>query len=321
MRPLFAAGSLALVIAVTLLAQAACTMAPPPIDELKLDAGEDAGLDAGTPPSASEYCELTAEIFCPFYVRCGRMAVTTLAECRELFHETCNARYEPRYVDLANAGELVLSREGIDACAAHLASVECGKQPQDLMGPCASMWIGTSDAGEACSIDVESFVCKPGTVCVLGLNFCGTCEPSSARGGPCAQGGLRCNAEDVCIDGVCQARSLPGEACGDGGTCVTGSSCVSGLCVAPEIVQVGGLCDQAHRCPYAASCESGTCVRTSRLGGTCASNRDCMSGRCEAGLCVALREDGAACSSSSECASAQCISGACRALPSLCFGP
>ena len=50
------------------------------------------------------YCERLVGPFCDFYLRCGRMAASTAAECREVFLETCNLRYEPQYGALVAAG-------------------------------------------------------------------------------------------------------------------------------------------------------------------------------------------------------------------------
>lgn len=282
---------------------------------------EDAGRGAADPDrvAASDYCESMATPFCAFYMRCGRMVAKDEAECRTVFVETCNARFEPRYVDLEKAGLLVLSRAGMDACTAHLGQVACVEQAGDLDGPCAHMWKGTSAAKKPCGIDVESFVCGAGTTCILGLDFCGTCEAAAVRGGACDPGNVRCQPEDACVNGTCVARALPGQACSDTKPCLTGATCTNGTCVAPAIVGEGEACDMAHRCAYRSVCTSGTCVRTSLLGGPCATSRDCTSGRCEGSTCVALRADGETCASSAECSSAQCVSKKCAPLPSACF--
>lgn len=283
------------------------------------DAGaEDAGVEA---PTAAGYCEASADFFCAYYLRCGRIVAADQAECRAVFLESCNERYESRYVDLEDAGLLRLSTPGLDACRAHLETVPCAQQLTDLMGPCGAVWVGTQPAGAACGLDVQSFTCAPGTNCVLGLNFCGTCKPASASGGPCGDGGT-CVAEAACVSGTCVTRRQVGEACATSQPCVVGASCQSGFCVGPLIVKENEFCDATHRCPYRSTCLSGRCVRSALLGESCV-DRSCASGRCvtegATKVCRPFLEAGAPCASPSECRSASCVMNVCRALPDACF--
>lgn len=290
-------------------------------------ASEDAASPVDARPAgsipASEYCETIATPFCAFYMRCGRMVAADETECRKVFLETCNAKYEPRYVDLEEAGLLTLSSEGVKACTTHLASVTCTEQTSDLDGPCARMWTGTQPVGKPCGLDVESFVCGAGATRILGLDFCGVCEPSSPRGGPCETGKTRCAADDACIAGTCVARALAGQPCSETKPCLAGASCATGTCVAPSVVGEGEACDSKHRCAYRSVCDgaSGKCVRASLLGEPCASSRMCASGRCDVGRCVALREDGETCGTNTDCRSAQCTAGTCTPLPTACIKP
>ena len=94
----------------------ACSPAPAsPSPDASVTTGPDAGVDAG-PPGASDYCELTAQAYCAFYVRCGRMAVASEAECMDVFLESCNGRYERVYSALAQAGLMALRGDGMAAC-------------------------------------------------------------------------------------------------------------------------------------------------------------------------------------------------------------
>lgn len=305
--------ALPLVIAV-----AACTRAP-----ITHDAG--GGSHEQDALRAGEYCESIVDFFCAYYVRCGRMAVASVAECEPVFLEACNARYEPSYVSLANAGLLSLSRDGIAACQAHLDDVACGEQLLDLDGPCAGMWQGTQPAGAACGFDVESFVCAPGTACTLGLDFCGTCETVVADGDPCSDEGVTCARTSSCVDGVCTPRARIGDPCGDAFDCVLGARCVDGACAAPTYVGVGDPCGGAggDRCPYASACIDGACVRSSELGGACgadASGAACDSGTCsDDGVCVELRAQGASCDAGAQCQTGACDDGTCLALPDACI--
>ncbi len=300
--------------------------APPSVSSSE-DAGaparDGAVTDGAAPASdaipAREYCESIATSFCAFYMRCGRMVAKDEAECRTVFLETCNAKYEPRYVDLERAGLLALSRGGVDACAAHLAKVSCVEQAQDLDGPCARMWSGSSPEGQPCGIDVESFVCGAGTTCILGLDFCGTCEKAAARAEACEPGTIRCAPDDACVGGTCVARALPGQSCSDTKPCVTGSTCSAGQCVAPAIVGEGEACDAKHRCAYRSYCDAGKCVRASLAGEPCTSTRACASGWCDGTKCVAPKGEGVACGADAECSSAQCAGDVCTPLPSACI--
>jgi hypothetical protein len=282
------------------------------------------GLGGGggaTAPRAADYCEATVDFFCDYYVRCGRMIAATVEECRATFLETCNARYEPRYVDLEDAGLLTLSGAGIEACRAHLATVACAEQLTDLMGPCRSMWVGTQAPGAPCGMDVESFTCAPGAVCVVGMDLCGTCEVAAAEGGACGEGAT-CGDELACVEGHCVARAEVGAPCSDAAPCVVGAGCTGGVCVGPVVVGEGDACDVDHRCPYRSACIGKTCVRAALLGEDCA-GRTCASGRCVAAngaqTCEPLLEDGAACESPLDCRSASCVAGACHALPDACI--
>lgn len=290
-----------------------------PRDVVK-DSGGDATSTGSDRIPANDYCETIADSFCDFYLRCDRMVVASNAECHDTFLETCNARYEARYVDLETAGLLTLSRAGVDACAAHLATVTCEEQPSDLLGPCGSMWIGTSAPGDACGVDVESFVCAPGATCVLDLSFCGTCQVAAARGEACTAD-VRCGPEDVCIEGTCVARGLPGQACDDTHVCISGGACTAGKCVVPAIVGEGEACGSSRRCAYNSFCDSGECKRSSLLGGPCTADRECASGRCESAKCVPLHAAGDACASAAVCSSAYCSGGQCASLPTTCIRP
>jgi len=289
------------------------------------DAGvvdDDAGVDAGVTPAyveAADYCESIAPFFCAYYMRCNRMAgVDDVATCEETFLSSCNDGYEQRYVDLAEAGLTQLSSSGIDACAAHLDDVACEEQIRDLDGPCALMWEGTSPEGSACGLDVEGFVCQPGTACVLDLSFCGTCEAGGVVDDTC-ETGLDCLGELQCVDGVCRERALPGQACDDDVRCVVGAVCDANVCVGPTVVQPGGGCDQRNRCAYKSACIGGVCVELPLVGESCDAAQGCASGFCSVGTCTARQDAGTTCSSHDQCRSRQCIDDVCTPLPGGCL--
>lgn len=294
-------------------------VAPRDAGEVIVD-DEDAGVDAGpTALEARQYCERIGPFFCEFYLRCGRMAVSTQAECLAVLKESCEARYQPRYVLLEDAGMVTLSAEGIEACRAHLSTVSCDQQPFDLLGPCSTMWRGAAPEGAGCGLDIEGFVCAPGTHCRLSVTFCGTCETHAPLGGSCADGG-RCAPEAQCLNGICEARALPGQPCDVQNRCITGVTCVDGGCVGRAWVGEGEACDQSRVCGYHANCIGGRCRKGALLGQPCGPQTGCSSGVCQGGLCAALSPLGASCSTSAACSSGNCAAGACARLEA-CFTP
>lgn len=281
-----------------------------------LDAAVDAMPDAGT-LTPSDYCEATADIFCPFYERCDRMAVPADSTCRAVFLENCNAVYEPIYAGLADAGLLALDPAGIERCAAHLEQVACAAQIFDLDGPCAGIWVGQAPGGAACAPGIESFVCAPGNDCVIGLDFCGTCEPAAGVGAACDDD-TRCTQSARCVDGMCQARVLPGMPCGEAG-CVIGTRCVDEVCVGPARAGIGESCANRERCPYRSACVGGVCVGAGLLGDACDATTPCASGACVDGRCVAPTGPGTPCERGSTCVGGVCDAGRCAAIPGMCF--
>lgn len=263
------------------------------------------------PPTARTYCETIVEFFCPYYVRCGRMAVTSVDECTPVFLEACNERYEPSYVALEDAGLIEISSDGVTQCRAHLEDVACEEQILDLDGGCASMWTGQVDVGGACGFDVESFVCAPGAVCTVGLDLCGTCETVLEDGAACGAVNTSCSRTSSCEDGVCVPKKPVGAACAPDDRCVLGAACRDGVCAGPDYVSVGDTCDFDRRCPYASACIDGVCVRSSELEGPCGAERACDSGFCSDGVCVPFVAQGAPCSASPQCQTGACIEGFC----------
>jgi hypothetical protein len=261
---------------------------------------------------AANYCERSVEMFCGYYLRCGRMVAGSLDECRRVFLESCNARYEPLYVDLEQRGDLVLSKAGLERCAEHLEAVACERQVFDLDG-CPDVWVGKHAVGEPCGPGLESFVCVEDAVCVLDLSFCGTCKAKVPSGAGCDLD-KRCDETEQCVDGVCVARPLGGEACSETGPpCVVGTDCVDGVCRGPTIVGEGESCGGTRRCPYRSQCAGGVCVRTELVSEACGGTVGCASGHCGDNECQPLQSAGETCEASS-----QCVSGRCTAATNLC---
>lgn len=271
--------------------------------------------------NASLYCETIAPFFCEFYLRCGRMNVDTTAACETNFLESCNSKYEGAYVELEQLGFLQLSQTGIDACELHLESVSCEEQIFELSGPCANIWSGNQEVGEACGLDSEFFSCNESSECVLSLDFCGTCRELVPLAGACTPGEQTCGAAAFCEEGTCIARKVNGEVCGDQDRCVAGSSCDQGRCTGPQFVTLGDACDRANRCPYLTECISGRCETAVLQGESCDAQTTCATGYCLSGTCVAPQPNGNSCTGASQCRSLLCRNDQCQARPSACMLP
>lgn len=282
-------------------------------------AGDDFGTAATTEISAETYCESTVEMFCGFYLRCNRMAASSFEDCREIFLETCNRRYEPSYIALAGAGYLTLSEQGIRNCETHLANVDCDAQVFDLDGGCSGVWQGLGQEAHRCSYGIESFVCAPGFSCELDTTLCGQCERTSQSGDSC-DNNQPCIGPFFCAGGLCQPRGLPGAPCLASGQCVVGSRCDSNLCQAPIRAGLGDACDQIRRCPYKSQCVGGICEETARLNEPCQLSIGCMSGYCDE-VCRAFKTVGETCETNAECAINRCNDGQCGPSVSACLMP
>lgn len=275
----------------------------------------------GDPIDPRQYCETTREMFCQYYLRCGRINAADLSTCLEIFDQSCNAVYEPRYAALVDGGQMWLSASGVAQCAAYLSDVACHEQIFDLDGGCQNVWKGRAVSRDSCGPGIEGFVCADGHTCVLNLGICGECVRTSRRGQPCGTDVGRCAGEDTCVQGVCVARGGVGQACSETAPCVLGASCVQGICERFDVVTVGEACGQTRRCPYNAVCVSGVCQAQAGLGEACAQPGQCRSGYCDAvtSRCEALKDPTQACQSSMECLSGICLQGRCEDLVSACF--
>jgi hypothetical protein len=294
-----------------------------PTPDTGSDAGPDdaAAGDAGDRLPADSYCERTADVFCPYYLRCGRIVADDLDDCRRRFAASCENRYEARYAQLAEAGVLELSASGVEACRTHLETVECAQQLGDLDGPCGLMWRGLQPVGGGCGLDVESLVCASGSRCVLGLALCGECRLESPVGGLCGgDTGRTCAAGLSCDEGVCGARRSVGEPCDDpGARCVLGAQCEGGVCRGPSYVGLGEACGARVRCPYGAVCRGGVCVEMGANGDACDAPGTCAAGYCMGGRCWPTKREDEPCERPDECRSGYCTHGTCTALPTDCL--
>lgn len=273
----------------------------------------------GEPASASDYCESIVDSFCEFYLRCGRIDVDSVESCHEPFLESCNAVFEPQYVELEAAGLLSLSVEGLATCEEHLAEVACEQQVFELAGPCRQIWSGRQGAGQGCGLNVEYYVCDGSSMCTIGLDLCGTCETLLEPGDDCTGEDSSCAPEAFCDAGTCRARVPNGGSCTRDDRCMAGSGCVAEVCEGPAFVAPGDACDATHRCPYLTACVGGLCTPTARLGEACSAATPCEAGTCEAGVCEAPGDHGEPCRGSGGCRSGMCIENVCAPRPSACI--
>ncbi|MEE2786828.1 MAG: hypothetical protein VX589_05780 [Myxococcota bacterium] len=267
----------------------------------------------------AQYCETTADMFCGFYLRCNRIAADAEADCRNLFLETCNARFEPIYVSLVETGSLTLSATGVDACRSHLSQVDCNQQVFDLDGGCAGMWVGAGAQGTACGVGIESFVCRPGLSCEINTSLCGECRVRATPNQACTTNG-DCPGPFSCVNGGCVGRGRPGDICHTQAPCAVGTRCEDGRCANFIRARVGEACDQVRRCPYGAVCVDGQCVRAAALGEACTPQVGCVSGYC-VDICQPLKALGAPCDSPGQCAHNRCTNGRCGPTTSTCLDP
>jgi hypothetical protein len=300
----------------------------------------DAGTAAEGEPDAgpggvdpTQYCESIVDIFCPFYLRCGRMAVADVDACKPVFLQACNAKFEPIFVSLENAGLVTLSQAGIDACKAQLDTISCDQQILDLDGDCAQMWQGTQKAGDPCGPDFESFTCGDGTACAVDASRCGTCKRVVPDGSSCEPDDVTCGSTSECseVTLACQARAHVGEPCAGDIHCVLGASCDNQVCVGRTYPVLGAPCDLASGCPYASAClddgtgnNTSTCVETVELGAACSATAPCDSGFCDAAQtqkCIALAHQGEPCTRGDQCETGVCQGTTCSTVPSACFNP
>ena len=284
-------------------------------------ADADGASDGSGALSTESYCARIVEFFCPFYLRCGRIAEADLASCTKTFMETCVQVHQPHYRALELAGLLRVSDAGLAACRQHLETVPCEQQLLDLEGPCRGIWQGRQAAHGACGINYDAFICGPQETCIVGPSLCGQCEAAAPSGGSCDTT-THCRYPDKCVAERCVRPALPAESCGDARNCIAGASCVAGSCVARSFVTPGAPCDAARRCPYRSVCLGGRCVRTGLLGEACDSGlQPCASGYCDPDTkrCTAFRGEGEACSEGYHCRSGRCLGERCPGLLSSCL--
>jgi hypothetical protein len=182
--------------------------------------------------------------------------------------------------------------------------------------------------GAICERDAQ---CPSGSLCVNSTCVRATQDEDSSVGGPCGlfdqvlMSSARyasCRRGLYCV-GFGMARTciepLPvGASCTIGmGECVSGTTCVSGVCVQQVVVgRAGGACGNELLCdPDELVCASGVCAERPGEGDSCAAAPCSVEFECVSGVCRRNLADGATCSRDSACASGFCFGGVCTREP------
>ena len=155
---------------------------------------------------------------------------------------------------------------------------------------------------------------------------CKVCNPTSPHeaseagdGTPCTEDGNTCTS-DLCMDGVCQHKTLTTGPCDDGNPCTKDDQCDDGMCAGEFYGCDDGLMCTDDKCDGEGGClfevEPGTCL----IGGTCYQGNEVKEGTFGCMACkplVALDEwtavdDSTACNDGNGCTLLDhCEAGAC----------
>jgi len=272
---------------------------PPPSD-----AAADVDAEAGQP--TNEYCERMADANHAVFDKCcttpvDRSAVASNLTFVEAARKVCNRIYGSS----VPSGRMVAG-PGQTACWAVLDSVgptstcESWRRFDVDVSPCSSAYVGTVDAGGACSHPEE---CKSGLTCAgyvytsgKGITKDGTCKAPAALGESCVgaveplfAGTPECQPGLYCQKGTCAARAPIDGDCTFGVRCIEGAVCRGGACFA-GLGGEGDACNMGstRQCaaPFACGADN-KCVARRAAGESCSSTSECE-GSCVNGQCVSV---------------------------------
>jgi Notch 1 len=152
----------------------------------------------------------------------------------------------------------------------------------------------------ACVVSCSLVSCPSGTVCV---GSTGQCAPDDCRTFP-----ERCQADQLCVAGVCESNPCAGV------TCDSNKYCQAGVCV--------GSCADVD-CPAGQTCALGACV-ANPCSPTCFPGQVCQasSGACVADPCIGRNcPQGQACDSQTgQCGADPCLGVTCPGAGQICKG-
>lgn len=250
---------------------------------------------------------------CAFQVECEGMP--DIATCREslLFDDG-----EIGTIDAAiEGGTVAYDGEAAAACVDRIRGQGCRFPGFHIANPCADMFTGLLQEGEACIASIE-------------------CEGS----GICEETDINCDRSIACCPGTCVGGGIVespiGGPCEDDDECALQAYCDfpdspdPGVCTA-LVATEGAACDELSACVNPMICELdfmtqpfvGTCETPAATGQSCDPDAliACNDARdfCDAaGTCVAAVDVGSACSPDIACIGfASCVNSLCVADPSI----
>ena len=144
-----------------------------------------------------------------------------------------------------------------------------------------------------------------GNCCANQLCVDGVCEACAQEGNNCGDPPLCCSATNSCQAGVCQPCGGTGDGCADDGDCCGPAAfCDAGTCAPCSTVGESG-CGATPCCSGQGVCFSDTCQFCSLPGDACAVSADCCAfgagEDCNSGICSACADVGAPCGVDDDC--------------------
>ncbi len=265
--------------------------------------GSSSGGGAGAPGSnlpeaVADFCDAQEQRMCDWLKDCRN------ADDCENFGATLairNSCSEAMAEGLAS-GELVFHEDRAEACLS--GEILCSASPRQMLdqGPCRGVVSGAGEIGDPC-YPVSDFVvqaCAEG-YCDYQDECPGTCTAYAAQNESCED--TPCAPDAACVDGVCAALPLAGEACDT--QCLFGFPCVdvdgTDVCVAPS--KKGDACDPPSQpCAYSLVCADGQCKGSVGAGDPCTDSNQCPNGtgclpdsEADMNLCLPWLQAGAPC--------------------------
>lgn len=246
---------------------------------------------------------------------------------------TCQTRVINGCTSFPTANGSKLTADQIEACAKAVQAASCSTIIDGGVGSLPECNVsGTLDNGKPCA---GNYQCSSGFCPVDSKTQCGTCAAQTNVGDACVD--TSCSAGQTCVTsstdkvGKCQKPAAAGADCT--GSCVYGTSCVSGKCTA--YLKDGDACDatngptcdlaNGYVCKVVSGTTAGKCgkITLPKTGEACDVSTYWICGgsaRCSvtgsgSGTCQAPAADGASCDATKgpDCmAPASCVSGVCK---------
>ncbi len=200
--------------------------------------------------------------------RCGGFGIPS--EYKARFHTEC-------VTTLAYPGEGITA-QSLSDCAGVYGGAACRGSNGGLALTCTGKNGSLAD-GSACN---GASQCKSGACEISAssdggvqtVSYCGTCVPTIPNGQSCATSGTRCTSTASCVKGICVGYNTVDV----GGDCLGSSVCKAGLaCETQKCVALGGLgaaCTSTAGCQDAFVCSAKVCAKPIALQGDCSQAAD-----------------------------------------------